>query len=182
MPMIHSANTSALFKFPESHFNMVRPGLILYGVLPSPSLQSVFEREGNPFQPVMQWKSQIILLKSIARGQPVSYSGSFTTQRDSILATLPIGYADGLHHTLSNKMDVLVRGQRAPQVGNICMDMILIDVTDIPGVEEGDEVVIFGRQGDQVISVEELAVAGKTIPYEILCSVSKRVPRIYKNG
>ena len=182
MPMIHSANTSALFKFPESHFNMVRPGLILYGVLPSPSLQSVFEREGNPFQPVMQWKSQIILLKSIARGQPVSYSGSFTTQRDSILATLPIGYADGLHHTLSNKMDVLVRGQRAPQVGNIRMDMILIDVTDIPGVEEGDEVVIFGRQGDQVISVEELAVAGKTIPYEILCSVSKRVPRIYKNG
>ena len=179
MPMIHSANTSALFKFPESHFNMVRPGLILYGVLPSPSLKPVFNREENPFQPVMQWKSQIILLKSIAKGQPVSYSGSFTTQRDSLIATLPVGYADGLHHMLSNKMDVLIRGRRAPQIGNICMDMILVDVTDIPGVEEADEVVIFGRQEEQMISVEELAVAGQTIPYEILCSVSKRVPRIY---
>ena len=179
MPMIHSANTSALFKFPESHFNMVRPGLILYGVLPSPSLKPVFNHEENSFQPVMQWKSQIILLKSIAKGQPVSYSGSFTTQRDSLIATLPVGYADGLHHMLSNKMDVLIRGRRAPQIGNICMDMILVDVTDIPGVEEADEVVIFGRQEEQMISVEELAVAGQTIPYEILCSVSKRVPRIY---
>ncbi len=178
-PIVHCANTSALFKFPESHFNMVRPGLILYGVLPSPSLRPVIDQGENPFQPVMQWKSQIILLKPIAKNQPVSYSGSFTTQRDSLIATLPIGYADGLHRMLSNKMDVLIRGQRAPQVGNICMDMILIDVTDIPDVQAGDEVVIFGRQGDEMISVEELAVKGKTIPYEILCSVSKRVPRIY---
>jgi alanine racemase len=178
-PIVHCANTSALFKFPESHFNMVRPGLILYGVLPSPSLRPVIDQGENPFQPVMQWKSQIILLKPIAKNQPVSYSGSFTTQRDSLIATLPIGYADGLHRMLSNKMDVLIRGRRAPQVGNICMDMILIDVTDIPDVQAGDEVVIFGRQGDEMISVEELAVKGKTIPYEILCSVSKRVPRIY---
>jgi len=178
-PIVHCANTSALFKFPESHFNMVRPGLILYGVLPSPYLRPVIDQGENPFQPVMQWKSQIILLKPIAKNQPVSYSGSFTTQRDSLIATLPIGYADGLHRMLSNKMDVLIRGRRAPQVGNICMDMILIDVTDIPDVQAGDEVVIFGRQGDEMISVEELAVKGKTIPYEILCSVSKRVPRIY---
>ena len=178
-PIVHCANTSALFKFPESHFNMVRPGLILYGVLPSPSLRPVIDQGENPFQPVMQWKSQIILLKPIAKNQPVSYSGSFTTQRDSLIATLPIGYADGLHRMLSNKMDVLIRGRRAPQVGNICMDMILIDVTDIPDVQAGDEVVIFGRQVDEMISVEELAVKGKTIPYEILCSVSKRVPRIY---
>ena len=178
-PIVHCANTSALFKFPESHFNMVRPGLILYGVLPSPSLRPVIDQGENPFQPVMQWKSQIILLKPIAKNQPVSYSGSFTTQRDSLIATLPIGYADGLHRMLSNKMDVLIRERRAPQVGNICMDMILIDVTDIPDVQAGDEVVIFGRQGDEMISVEELAVKGKTIPYEILCSVSKRVPRIY---
>ena len=178
-PIVHCANTSALFKFPESHFNMVRPGLILYGVLPSPSLRPIIDQGENPFQPVMQWKSQIILLKPIAKNQPVSYSGSFTTQRDCLIATLPIGYADGLHRMLSNKMDVLIRGRRAPQVGNICMDMILIDVTDIPDVQAGDEVVIFGRQGDEMISVEELAVKGKTIPYEILCSVSKRVPRIY---
>ena len=181
-PIVHCANTSALFKFPESHFNMVRPGLILYGVLPSPSLRPVIDQGENPFQPVMQWKSQIILLKPIAKNQPVSYSGSFTTQRDSLIATLPIGYADGLHRMLSNKMDVLIRGRRAPQVGNICMDMILIDVTDVPDVQAGDEVVIFGRQEDQMISVEELAMEGQTIPYEILCNVGKRVPRIYSNG
>jgi alanine racemase len=180
-PMVHSANSSALFKFPESRFNMVRPGLILYGALPSPSLQTVFDREENlsPFQPVMQWKTQVILVKSIAKGQSVSYSGSHTTQRDSQIATLPIGYADGLHRLLSNKMDVLIQGQRAPQIGNICMDMILIDVTDIPNVQAGDEVVIFGRQGDQVIPVEEMALKGQTIPYEILCNVGKRVPRTY---
>ena len=181
VPMVHSANSSALFKFPESRFNMVRPGLILYGALPSPSLQTVFDREENlsPFQPVMQWKTQVILVKSIAKGQSVSYSGSHTTQRDSQIATLPIGYADGLHRLLSNKMDVLIGGKRAPQIGNICMDMILIDVTDIPNVQAGDEVVIFGRQGDQMILVEEMALKGQTIPYEILCNVGKRVPRTY---
>jgi alanine racemase len=183
IPGVHSANTSAIFKFPESHFNMVRPGLILYGAVPSPSLQPVIDRIKNlsPFQPVMQWKSQTILVKSVPKGQAVSYSGSHTTQRESLIATLPIGYADGLHRILSNNMDVLIRGQRAPQVGNICMDMILIDVTDVPDVQAGDDVVIFGRQGSQAITVEELALKGKTIPYEILCNVGKRVPRIYLN-
>ena len=183
IPLVHSANTSALFKFPESRFSMARPGLILYGALPSPSLQPFLDREKNlkPFQPVMQWKSQIIMVKSIPKGQPVSYSGSFITERDSLIATLPIGYADGLYRMLSNKVDVLVRGQRAPQVGNICMDMILVNVTDVPGVRAGDEVVIFGKQGSQMISIEELAIKGKTLPYEILCNISRRVPRVYKN-
>lgn len=180
-PLIHCSNTSALFKFPESHFDMVRPGLILYGALPSPSLQTVLNEKKNlsPFQPVMQWKSQIILVKSLAKGQPVSYSGSFTTQRDSLIATLPIGYADGLHRSLSNKMDVLIRGKRAPQIGNICMDMTLIDVTQIQDVQAGDEVVLFGKQEGQTITVDEMATKGGTIPYEILCNVGKRVPRIY---
>lgn len=180
-PLIHCSNTSALFKFPESHFDMVRPGLILYGALPSPSLQTVLNEKENlsPFQPVMQWKSQIILVKSLAKGQPVSYSGSFTTQRDSLIATLPIGYADGLHRSLSNKMDVLIRGKRAPQIGNICMDMTLIDVTEIQDVQAGDEVVLFGKQEGQTITVDEMASKGGTIPYEILCNVGKRVPRIY---
>jgi alanine racemase len=127
----------------------------------------------------MQWKSQIILVKPIARGQPISYSGSFTTQRDSLIATLPIGYADGLHRNLSNKMEVLIRGKRARQIGKICMDMTLVDVTDIHGVQAGDEVVLFGKQGDQIISVEEVAVKAETIPYEILCNVGKRVPRVF---
>ena len=181
VPIIHSANTSALFKFPESHFDMVRPGLILYGALPSPSLQAVLNEKENlsPFQPVMQWKSQIILVKAITKGQPVSYSGSFTTQRDSLIATLPIGYADGLHRSLSNKMEVLIRGKRAPQIGNICMDMTLIDVTEIQDVQAGDEVVLFGKQEGQTITVDEMATKGGTIPYEILCNVVKRVPRVY---
>ena len=181
VPIVHCANTSALFRIPESHFNMVRPGLILYGSLPSPSLNKVLSQQGNHFQPVMQWKSQIILIKPIAKGQPISYSGSFTTQQNSLVATLPIGYADGLHRSLSNKIDVLIRGKRAPQIGNICMDMTLIDVTKIQGVEEGDEVVLFGEQEGQVIQVEEMAIKGETIPYEILCNVGKRVPRIYNN-
>jgi alanine racemase len=183
IPLIHSSNTSGLFKFSESHFDMVRPGLILYGALPSPSLQAVLnEKENlNPFQPVMQCKSQVILVKPVAKGQPVSYSGSFKTQRDSLIATLPIGYADGLHRSLSNKMEVLIRGKRAPQIGNICMDMTLIDVTDIQDAQIGDEVVLFGKQGDQVITVEEMATKGDTIPYEILCNVGKRVPRVYLN-
>ena len=181
VPIVHCANTSALLRIPESHFNMVRPGLILYGSLPSPSLNKVLSQKGNHFQPVMQWKSQIILIKPIAKGQPISYSGSFTTRQDSLVATLPIGYADGLHRSLSNKIDVLIRGKRAPQIGNICMDMTLIDVTEVQGVEEGDEVVLFGEQEGQVIQVEEMATKGETIPYEILCNVGKRVPRIYNN-
>ena len=181
VPIVHCANTSALLRIPESHFNMVRPGLILYGSLPSPSLDKVLIQKENHFQPVMQWKSQIILIKPIAKGQPISYSGSFITRQNSLVATLPIGYADGLHRSLSNKIDVLIRGKRAPQIGNICMDMTLIDVTKIQGVEEGDEVVLFGEQEGQVIQVEEMAIKGETIPYEILCNVGKRVPRIYNN-
>lgn len=181
-PLIHCSNTSALFKYPESHFDMVRPGLILYGAHPSPTLQAVLNEKENlsPFKPVMQWKSRIILVKSIAKGQPVSYSGSFTTQRDSLIATLPIGYADGLHRSLSNKMDVLIGGKRAPQVGNICMDMTIIDVTEVQDVQAGDEVVLFGKQEGQTITVEEMATKGGTIPYEILCNVGKRVPRVYR--
>ena len=186
MPSItHMANTSALLRFPESRVKMVRPGLILYGALPSPVLNSfvkeICQKENlQKFQPVMQWKTKIILLKSVQKGQPLSYSRKHFTQRDSLIATLPIGYADGLHRNLSNNMDILAKGKRAPQVGTICMDMILIDVTEVPDVQMGDEVVIFGKQGKEEISVEELAKKSNTIPYEILCNVGKRVPRIYK--
>ena len=184
-PLTHLANTSALLRFPESRSRMVRPGLILYGALPSPILnsvaQEVCQKENlKNFQPVMQWKSKIILLKSVQKGQPLSYSRKHFTQKNSLIATLPIGYADGLHRNLSNNMEVLVKGKRAPQVGTICMDMILIDVTEVSDVNIGDEVVIFGKQGEEEILVEELAKKSNTIPYEILCNVGKRVPRIYQ--
>lgn len=185
-PLTHLANSSALFRFPESRSQIVRPGLILYGALPSPILQPVVneiceQEKLDDFQPVMQWKSKIILLKPTSKGQPLSYSRKHFTQKESLIATLPIGYADGLHRDLSNNMEVLVKGKRAPQVGTICMDMTLIDVSEIPNVQLGDEVVIFGSQEGAKISVEELAEKCNTIPYEILCNVSKRVPRIYQN-
>jgi alanine racemase len=183
--LTHLANTSALFRFPESRSKMIRPGLILYGALPSPVLNSVVQKVCQKenlknFQPVMQWKSKIILLKPVQKGLPLSYSRKHFTQKDSLIATLPIGYADGLHRNLSNNMDVLIKGKRAPQVGTICMDMILIDVTEVPDVQMGDEVAIFGKQGEEEISVEELAKKSNTIPYEILCNVGKRVPRVYQ--
>ena len=185
-PLTHLANTSALFRFSESHSKMVRPGLILYGALPSPILNPVVEnfcRNENleNFEPVMQWKSRIILLKSVQKGQALSYSRKYFTQKDSRIATLPIGYADGLPRRLSNNMEVLVKGRRVPQVGTICMDMILIDVSKVPDVQIGDEVVIFGKQGEEVIQVEELAQKADTIPYEVLCNIGKRVPRTYQN-
>ena len=185
-PLTHLANTSALFRFAESHSTMVRPGLILYGALPSPILNPVVQNfcqneNLESFEPVMQWKSRIILLKSVQKGQALSYSRKYFTQKDSHIATLPIGYADGLPRRLSNNMEVLVKGRRVPQVGTICMDMILIDVSEVPDVQIGEEVVIFGKQGDEVIQVEELAQKANTIPYEILCNVGKRVPRTYQN-
>tara|TARA_B100000686_G_scaffold198348_1_gene205183 strand:- start:121 stop:618 length:498 start_codon:yes stop_codon:yes gene_type:complete len=163
---------------------MVRPGLILYGALPSPILnpavQNICQKKNlENFKGVMQWKSKIIILKPVKKGQSLSYSRKYSTEKDSIIATIPIGYADGLPRRLSNKMEVLVKGKRAPQVGTICMDMTLIDVTAIPDVQMGDEVVIFGKQGNEIIPVEELAQKANTIPYEILCNVGKRVPRIY---
>ncbi len=185
-PLTHLANTSALFRFPESRSKMVRPGLILYGALPSPILipmvPEMCQKENlKNFEPVMQWKSRVILLKSVQKGQALSYSRKYFTNKESLIATLPIGYADGLPRRLSNNMEVLIRGKRAPQVGTICMDMTLIDVTEIPDVQMEDEVVIFGSQGEEVIQVEELAHKAHTIPYELLCNVGKRVPRTYQN-
>lgn len=176
----HCANSAALLKFPQSWFNMVRPGLILYGALPSPSLKpySVLHDDVR-LQPVMQLKSRIIQINRIPKGHYLSYGRNHMTQRDSLIATLPVGYADGLTRRLSGKMSVLVNGKKMPQVGNICMDMCLVDVTELPSVQVGDEAVIFGRQKDEVITVEEVAEQCGTLPYEILCAVSKRVPRVY---
>jgi len=184
IPLVHAANSAGILRFPESRFNLVRPGVVLYGSLPSRYLKSteetlIQENGISPFRQVMTWKSKIIQLNPIREGMPLSYGGRHSTRRDSLIATLPVGYADGLSRRLSNRMEVLVHGTRAPQVGTICMDMTLIDVTDIPGVSEGDEVVLFGKQGQEFISIDEVAVSNETIPYEIMCGIGKRVPRVY---
>jgi alanine racemase len=184
IPLAHCANSAALLQFPESQFNLVRPGIALYGALPAPRLAPVVESltmENRKFSllPVMQWKTRILTINSLPKGSPVSYGKKFITQRESRIATLPVGYADGLERILTHRMNVLVRGHKAPQVGTICMDMCMVDVTDIAEAQEGDEVVLFGQQGEATITADEMAAQAGTIPYEIFCGVGKRVPRVY---
>lgn len=184
IPQAHCANSAAILQFPDSQFDRVRPGIALYGALPSSSLdpvvQALAERDpGFSLKPVMQWKTRILTINSLPEGSPVSYGQKFVTRRNSRIATLPVGYADGLERLLTNNMQVLIRGRRVPQVGTVCMDMCMIDVTDVPEAREEDEVVLFGQQADESISVDEMAELAGTISYEILCGVGKRVPRIY---
>jgi len=182
-PMVHAANSAALLQFPESQFSLVRAGLLLYGAVTSPHLNPAREElnrmPGPDLKPVMHWKSRIIQLNQIPKNSSLSYGKTYKTLRESKIATLPVGYADGLQRRLSGKMEVLVHGRRAPQVGTICMDLCLVDVTDIPEVREGDEVVLFGEQNGAAIAIEEVAQWAGTIPYEIMCGVGQRVPRLY---
>jgi alanine racemase len=184
IPLAHCANSAALLQYPESQFDLVRPGICLYGALPSsklgPAMQSLATNNPQfPLLPVMQWKTRILTINALPKGSPVSYGQKFITQRDSRIATLPVGYADGLARLLTNRMQVLVRGHKVPQVGTVCMDMCMVDVTDVTEADEGDEVVLFGQQGTESIHVDEMADQAETISYEILCGVGKRVPRIY---
>jgi alanine racemase len=164
---IHSANSAAIQRFRESHMNLVRPGIMLYGS----------GRIGNcDLKPVMSLKTRVIQVKRIPSGTPVSYGGTFVTTKPTTIATLPIGYADGYMRRLSNRARVSIRGTTAPVVGTVCMDLIMVDVTEVPGVGVGDEVVIFG---DGRVSVEDVARWADTIPYEILSTIGKRVRRVY---
>ncbi|MGH7826142.1 MAG: alanine racemase [Candidatus Binatia bacterium] len=172
--LTHFANSAATITLPAAHFDMVRPGLMLYGVYPSPAMASQIA-----LKPVLSWKTRILQLKKIPAGSSISYGQTFVTARPSLIATLPIGYADGYGRLLSNRGEVLIKVSRAPIVGRVCMDLTMIDVTDIGGVQQGDEVVLLGRQGATEISADEMAAWSNTISYEILTSISARVPRIH---
>jgi alanine racemase len=171
----HIANSGNLTAFPFYSGNLVRPGIMLYGSYPSSSLREVIK-----LQPVMSLKTKIHFLKTVPPGTKISYGGTFMTQRETCVATLPIGYADGYNRQLSNRGEVLVRGKRAPVIGRVTMDYVMVDATDIPGVSTGDEVVLLGKQGRERITAEEIAEKIHTISYEVFCSVGKRVPRVYK--
>jgi alanine racemase len=174
----HIANSGNLAAFPFYSGNLVRPGIMLYGSYPSSSLRDMIK-----LQPVMALKTKIHFLKTVPPGTKISYGGTFMTQRETCVATLPIGYADGYNRQLSNRGEVLVRGKRAPVIGRVTMDYMMVDVTDIPGVSTGDEAVLLGKQGRERIAAEEIAEKIHTISYEVFCSVGKRVPRVYKpNG
>jgi alanine racemase len=152
----------------------MRPGLALYGVAPNARLVSK-----AALIPVMRFKTRVLLVKSISRGDSVSYNRTFVAKKPTRVAVLAAGYADGLPRHLSNRGACLIRGKRVPLVGNICMDMCMADVTRVPGVKPGDTAVFWGRDGRAVLTVEEQARAAGTIPYELLCGVSQRVERIY---
>jgi alanine racemase len=172
---LHMASSAMLAASPSYSGNLVRPGIMLYGSYPSPISQGLIE-----LKPVMTLKTRIHFLKSVPPGSRISYGGTFATRRESLIATLPIGYADGYSRQLSNRGEVLIRGKRAPVVGKVCMDFIMVDATGIPNVSIGDEVVLMGGQGREQITAEEIADKIKSISYEVFCTVGKRVPRIYK--
>ncbi|MFQ5427575.1 MAG: alanine racemase [Thermodesulfobacteriota bacterium] len=171
----HMANSAAILNLRGSHFDFVRPGIMLYGSYPAEVL-----RQKISLKPVMEFKTRVLQLKHLPAGSPVSYGQTFVTERDSIIATLPVGYGDGLPRKLSGCGDLIIRGKKAPIRGLICMDLTMCDVTEIPGVKKGDEVTIIGRDGDEEITASEIAEKTGTISYEIFCNITKRVPRIYR--
>jgi alanine racemase len=175
-PLIHLANSAATITLPAAYFNMVRPGLMLYGVYPSPAMTARIS-----LKPVLSWKTRILQLKKVPSNASISYGQTFTTKHDSLIATLPVGYADGYPRLLSNRGQALVGGKRAPVAGRVCMDLTMLDVTGIGKIQQGDEVVLLGAQGNEIISADEMAAWADTISYEILTSIGARVPRIHLN-
>jgi alanine racemase len=174
---IHLSNSAAIALREPARFNLVRAGLMLYGSHPAPALQRRVS-----LRPVLRWKTNILSLKRVPAGDPVSYGRTYSCKKESLIATLPVGYADGYNRRLSNRGDVLVRGRRAKIAGIVCMDLTMVDVSDICGVQVRDEVVLLGKQGSEEISAAEMAGWLETIPYEVLCAIGKRVPRIYHGG
>lgn len=175
VPFRHAANSIATVDFKRSHLNMVRPGIIIYGMYPKRGFDKFLK-----LKPALSLKTKIVYLKGVPQGRSISYGRTYITEKDTKIATIPIGYADGYERILSNKAYVLVRGQKAKVVGKVTMDQTMIDVGHINGAKLGDEVVLIGRQGKGQIKTEELARLCGTIPYEIVCSIGSRVPRLYK--
>lgn len=171
---IDMANSAAAVGYGQSRLGLIRPGIMLYGSYPAPHF-----RDKISLKPALELKTRILHLKTVPPGSPVSYGRRFVAKRETVIATLPIGYADGLPRRLTGSGEVLIRGRRAPMIGAVCMDLTMCDVTDIPGAAVGDEAVIIGSQGSERITAEEIAEKTGTISYEIFCNISGRVPRIY---
>lgn len=173
----HCANSATIISYPEKQLDMCRCGIITYGMLPSDECEGRID-----LKPLMTLKTTIGLVKKVKAGAQLSYGRTYTAKTDRVIATVPIGYADGYSRNLSNEAKMLVHGKLVPVVGRVCMDQTMLDVTDVPDVKMGDEVIVFGRQGDAVLPVENLAAQLNTINYEITCMVTKRVPRVYMQG
>ncbi len=170
----HISNSACIMELPRFHLDAVRAGITIYGIYPSDEV----DRTKLDLRPVMALKSRITFIKEVPEGFPVSYGGTFVTSRPSRIATVPVGYGDGYPRLLSNKADVLIRGHRAPIVGRVCMDQLMVDVTGIEA-EEFDEVTLLGRDGAEEITVDELGRLSGRFPYEFVCDITPRVPRVY---
>ena len=177
VPIRHMNNSAGLMNF-ENHYEMVRAGIVLYGMYPSdevdPALLSI--------RPALQWLSRVTHVKTLPAGREISYGGTYVTTKETRVATVPVGYADGYCRALSDKFYVLIRGKKAPILGRVCMDQMMVDVTDIPDVQLNDRVVLVGRSGEEQITVETIAEAAGSFNYEFVCGISRRVPRIYSRS
>jgi len=174
-PLRHAANSGALIDMPDSHLDMVRPGIATYGLHPSDEIN----KSRVDLKPVMTLKSKIIHLKKVPPGFNISYGITFQTKNRTTIATIPVGYADGFNRLLSSRGYMLVHGQRVPIVGRVCMDLTMLDVGGISGVALEDDVVVFGEQGDEAITADEIAASIGTINYEVVSTITGRVPRVY---
>ena len=172
----HCSNSAGILRMKEANMNVVRAGIILYGLYPSDEV----EKDLVPLEPAMELKSHIVYIKTLEPGVAVSYGGTYVTSRPTRVATIPVGYADGYCRGLSNKGFVLIHGKKAPILGRICMDQFMVDVTDIPDAQEGDEVTLIGADGAEQITMEELGNLSGRFNYEFACCISRRVPRIYR--
>jgi alanine racemase len=174
IPLKHIANSGAILDIPESYFDMVRPGIILYGIYPSGETS-----ESIKLKPAMKLKSKVVFLKEVPPNTSVSYGRKYFTKNKSRIVTIPIGYGDGYSRLLSNKADVIINEKKFPVVGTICMDQIMVNIGDNHNIKVGDEVIMIGKSGNEEITALELAEKMGTIPYEIVCGINTRVPRIY---
>ena len=177
IPIRHLDNSAGVMNF-GCEYEMVRSGIVTYGMYPSDEVNQTL----LDLQPALRWESRITHLKTLEPGREIGYGGTFTTTRDTRVATIPVGYADGYRRNLSGRFHVLIRGKKAPILGRICMDQMMVDVTDIPDVQPDDAVVLVGRDGDEKITVEEIAARGDSFNYEFVCGISRRVPRVYTMG
>ena len=178
-PIRHCSNSAGIVELKDANMDMVRAGITLYGLWPSEEVS----RDIISLKPVLSLKSNIVYVKEISKGTCVSYGGTFQAKDDMRIATIPVGYGDGYPRSLSNKGSVLIQGKRAAVLGRVCMDQFMVDVTDIPAAKEGDEVTLIGRDGEAIITMEELGALSGRFNYELACDLGKRIPRVfYRKG
>ena len=175
IPICHCSNSAGIIDMPYANLDVVRAGITIYGIYPSDEVDKLTV----PLRPVMEWKARVSFVKEVEAGVEISYGGVYTTPKKMLVATIPVGYADGYPRMLSNRGCVLIHGHRAPILGRVCMDQFMVDVTDIPDVQRGTEVTLMGKDREEELRVEELSELCQRFPYEFVCDISRRVPRVY---